>query len=116
MKEKILRVLKSTVRPESLAVEYEVMGESKPHKFDFAVKESSGKMLLLNAVAPHHISVSSKYVAFSDVIHRKGVETDRWAFHDKELPRSDVSLLLQVAQIVPMKALSEGLKRHVPLQ
>ena len=35
LKEKILRVLKSTVRPESLAVEYEVMGESKPHKFDF---------------------------------------------------------------------------------
>jgi hypothetical protein len=116
LKEKILRVLKTTVPPKMLAVEYEVVGESKRHKFDFAVTEFSGRMLLLNAVAPHHISVSSKYVAFSDVIHRKGVETDRWAVHEKELDRSDVSLLLQVAEIVPMQALAEGLKRRVLLQ
>jgi hypothetical protein len=48
-------------------------------------------------LAPHHISVSSKYVAFSDIIHRDDVKTDRWAVHDKDLDLSDVSLLLQVA-------------------
>jgi hypothetical protein len=70
-------------------------------------------MLLLNAVAPHHISVSSEYVAFSDVFHREGVRTDRWAVYDRELDPSDVSLLLQVATIVPMPALSAGLKKLI---
>jgi hypothetical protein len=94
-----------------IVVDYEVVGQSKRHKFDFAVKEFDGSMLLLNAVAPHHISVSSKYVAFSDIIHREGMRTDRWAVHDKELEPSDVSLLLQVAEIVPMQALPKGLSR-----
>jgi hypothetical protein len=116
LKEKILRVLKSTVPPKMLTVEYEVAGESKRHKFDFAVQEFNGSMLLLNAVAPHHISVASKYVAFSDVIHRQDIKTDRWAVHERELDRSDVSLLLQVADIVPMQSLAEGLRRRVLLQ
>ncbi|MBR0974903.1 hypothetical protein [Bradyrhizobium japonicum] len=111
LKDKILRVLKETVPPTTIAVDYEVAGQSKRHKFDFAVTEFDGSMLLLNAVAPHHISVSSKYVAFSDIIHRDDVRTDRWAVHDKGLDAGDVSLLLQVAEIVPMQALSGGLKR-----
>jgi hypothetical protein len=111
LKDKILKVLKSTVPPAMIKVDYEVAGQSKRHKFDFAVTEFDGSMLLLNAVAPHHISVSSKYVAFSDIIHREGVRTDRWAVHDKELESSDVSLLLQVAEIVPMQALPTGLSR-----
>ena len=116
LKERILSVLKTMVPLKMIAVDYEVAGQSKKHKFDFAVTEFSGTTLLLNAVAPHHISVSSKYVAFADVIHRHGFRTDRWAVHDKELDRSDVSLLLQVAEIVPMQALPEGLKRKVLLQ
>jgi hypothetical protein len=111
LKDKILRVLKETVPPTTIAVDYEIAGQSKRHKFDFAVTEFDGSMLLLNAVAPHHISVSSKYVAFSDVVHRDDVRTDRWAVHDKGLDPSDVSLLLQVAEIIPMQALSGGLKR-----
>jgi hypothetical protein len=111
LKDKILKVLKSTVPVSMVAVGYEVAGQSKIHKFDFAVTEFDGSMLLLNAVAPHHISVASKYVAFSDIIHREDVRTDRWAVHDKELEPSDVSLLQQVADIVPMKALQKGLER-----
>ena len=99
-----------------IAIDYEIAGESKKHKFDFAVTEFSGAVLLLDAVAPHHISVASKYVAFSDVSHRRDFRTDRWAVHEKELDASDASLLLQVAEIVPVKALPEGLKRRVLLQ
>jgi hypothetical protein len=111
LKDKILKVLRSTVSHSTIAAEYEVAGKSKMHRFDFAVTEFDGSILLLNAVAPHHISVSAKYVAFSDLIHRDDVRTDRWAVHDRELERSDVSLLQQVADIVPMSALPKGLER-----
>lgn len=97
--------------PTTIAVDYGVAGQSKRHKFDFAVKGFDGSMILLNAVAAHHISVSAKYVAFSDLVHREDVRTDRWAVHDKGLDPSDVSLLLQVAEIGPLQALSGGLKR-----
>ena len=68
-------------------------------------------MLLLNAVSPHHVSISSKYVAFSDIIHREDMRTDRWAVHDRPLDTGDVSLLLQVADIVPLTSLHQGLER-----
>lgn len=116
LKDKILALLNKTVSPSSIAVDYEVAGKSKMHKFDFALKESNGSLLLLNAVAPHHISVSSKYVAFSDVLHREETKTDNWAVHEKDLEPSDISLLMQVAQIVPMKALPLGLKRIMALR
>jgi hypothetical protein len=92
LKDKILKVLKAAVSQSTISIDYEVAGQSKIHKFDFAVKESDDSILLLNAVAPHHISVSSKYVAFSDILHREGIRTDRWAVHDKVLEQSDVSL------------------------
>jgi hypothetical protein len=111
LKEKMLTVLKQTVPPSTIAVGYEVAGKSKIHQFDFAVREFDGSALLLNAVTPHHVSVSAKYVAFSDLIHREGVRTDRWAVHDRPLDGDDVSLLLQVADIVPIDALHKGLQR-----
>jgi hypothetical protein len=116
LKERILSALKVAFPAKMIAVEYEIAGESKKHRFDFAVTETSGSVLLLDAVAPHHISVASKYVAFSDISHRKDLRTDRWAVHEKELDAGDASLLLQVAEIVPVKALPEGLKRRVLLQ
>ncbi|WP_316184253.1 hypothetical protein [Bradyrhizobium sp. SZCCHNRI1003] len=113
LKDKILQVLKTKLPAAMIAVDYEVAGQSKRHRFDFAVKEFDGSMLLLNAVAPHHISISAKYVAFSDVIHREtaGIRVDRWAVHDKNLDAADISLLQQVADIVPMQALPRGLDR-----
>ena len=111
LRDKILSVLKATVSPSTISTEYEIAGQSKRHRFDFAVREFDGSMLLLNAVTPHHVSVSSKYVAFSDVIHREGVRTDRWAVYERELEPSDVSLLQQVADIVPFKGLRPGLHR-----
>jgi len=111
LKQKMLTVLKQTMPPATIAVGYDVAGKSKHHQFDFAVREFDGSMLLLNAVAPHHVSVSAKYVAFSDIIHREGVRTDRWAVHDKPLEPSDVSLLLQVAEIVPLTSFHKGLER-----
>jgi hypothetical protein len=115
LKDKILRSLKSTVPPSMIAVDYEVAGQSKRHKFDFAVTEFDGSMLLLNAIAPHHISVSSKYVAFSDIIHREGIRTDRWAVHDKELEPSfsaDVEYRDITSEGLLRQSSFKGLKRR----
>jgi hypothetical protein len=114
LRDRILSVLKATVAESEIAVEYEILGQSgKLHRFDFAVKEPRDNLLLIHAVAPHHISVSAKYVAFADVIHREGVRTDRFAVHDKPLESGDVSLLQQVADIVPVKSLQHGIQRLV---
>jgi hypothetical protein len=114
LRDRILSVLKATVAESEIAVEYEIPGQSgKLHRFDFAVREPRDNLLLINAVAPHHISVSAKYVAFADVIHREGTHTDRFAVHDKPLESGDVSLLQQVADIVPVKSLQHGIQRLV---
>jgi hypothetical protein len=112
LREKILVVLQRTVRPSDIAAEYAAAGESgKLHRFDFAVTEPQGSLLLINAVAPHHISVSAKYVAFADMLHRPGKQIDRFAVHEKPLDKGDVSLLQQVADIVPFRSLHAGVER-----
>jgi hypothetical protein len=117
LKEKILTVLQTTVAQSKILTEYAAPGQSgKIHRFDFAVIEppdQAGNLLLINAVAPHHISVSAKYVSFADVVHRTDGRIDRFAVHDKPLDPSDVSLLQQVADIVPVKSLHEGVIRLV---
>jgi hypothetical protein len=112
LRDRILSVLKETISQSQIGVEYEIVGQSgKSHRFDFAVREPHDHLLLINAVAPHHISVSSKYVAFADIIRREGEGTDRFAVHEKPLESSDVLLLQQVADIVPVKSLQAGIKR-----
>ncbi len=48
LKEKILTVLRTTVPLDTIAVEYEVAGQSKMHRFDFAVmiRPSPSRMTL----------------------------------------------------------------------
>jgi hypothetical protein len=87
-----------------------VVGRSgKHHRFDFVVR-SFGKVLLLDAVAPHHISIASKYVAFADMAQSRN---KKFAVHDRRLESEDISLLQQVADIVPVTALEGGIKRLV---
>jgi hypothetical protein len=112
LKDRILDILKRTVKQSAIAPEFGVTGKSgKVHHFDFAVRESNKNLLLINAVAPHHISVSSKYVAFADLVFRTDGRIDRFAVHERPLDPSDVSLLLQVAEIVPVKSLRSGIER-----
>jgi hypothetical protein len=112
LRDTILDVLKRTISESDIAIEYEIAGQSgKRHRFDFAVREPRDNLLLINAVAPHHISVSARYVAFADVIHREGESTNRFAVHEKPLESGDVLLLQQVAEIVPVKSLQQGILR-----
>jgi hypothetical protein len=77
-------------------------------RFDILVRRSRDDVLLLNGVAPHHNSVSSKYVSFADTdVPRE----NKFAVHDRPLDTDDVALLTQVAVIVPLATLMNSSER-----
>ena len=68
LKEKIYSVLTETVPATKIAKDYPLTGNSgKRHRFDFAVQRPSDGWLLMDAISPHHMSVATKFLAFSDV-------------------------------------------------
>jgi hypothetical protein len=88
--------------------EYIAVGKSgKEHSFDYGLFDGRDRLVLMSAVAPHHSSISSKYVAFSDT----EAVAHKFAVIDRRLPQDDVSLMQQVAEIVPLRALVEGSRR-----
>jgi hypothetical protein len=115
LRDRIFSVLRQTVPETTISKEASVPGRSgKLHRFDFIIQMTPKHMILIDAVAPHHISIASKYVAFSDV---RAIEQDpykKFAVHDRPLATDDVALLQQVADIVPFKSLRPGLIRVTP--
>lgn len=83
----------------------------KDHVFDFALKGSGNNTILISAIAPHHFSISSKYVAFSDTKISGYENVGRFAVFDRELDSDDAALLAQVADLVPLKSLVSGAAR-----
>jgi len=114
LKDQILSTLYRVVQPRYIAREYEVRGRSgKKHKFDFGVQSALDGIILLNAVSPHHVSISSKYVVFADTSGEYANIRARFAVHDRPLEPEDVSLLQQVADIVPLSSLERGVRRQL---
>jgi hypothetical protein len=102
LKARIFDVLSEVVAKESIAREFEYRGNSgKIHSFDFAVKRKD-EFHLMDAVAPHHVSIAAKYVAFADAGGHSGPE--KYAVFDRELDTGDTALLQQVADLVPFAA------------
>ena len=77
-------------------------------RFDFAIRRDDKHTLLINGVSPHHTSISSKYVAFSD---SDGEKEDKLAVYSRPLQTDDTALLQQVATIVPIAALESRAER-----
>ena len=74
-------------------------------RYDVVIYRSREHLLLINGVLPHHNSISSKYVSFSDTdVPRE----NRLAVHDRELGAGDIALLQQVSHIVPMLRLRKS--------
>jgi hypothetical protein len=65
-------------------------------------------LILINAVSPHPTSISSKYVSFADAANDV---TAKFAVHHKPLEAEDISLLQQVAEIVPFRSVTPGVRR-----
>jgi hypothetical protein len=114
LKDRIFGALKTVVREKSIGRSYSVTGRSgKIHEFDFGVNLDDN-LLLIDAVSPHHVSVSAKYVAFADAgANDNDHALGKFAVFDKILDAGDVSLMQQVADLVPIDALDVGVRRIV---
>ncbi len=107
LKDRIVQVLELS-RPQQIAKDYEHRGRSgKIHTFDFFVRTHDKYAVVMDAVSPHHVSISAKYVAFADLPNEIGLE--KFAVHDRELERDDSALLQQVVSLIPINGLRESL-------
>jgi hypothetical protein len=105
-------VLAKTVDPKVVTKEFPFIGRSgKEHHFDFAIRKRNERLLLIDTVLPHHVSVSAKYVAFADARFDSSNKICRFAVYDRPLDKADASLLQQVADLVPFRSLELGVKR-----
>jgi hypothetical protein len=81
----------------------------KRRKYDFVAESRSG-VLLVNAVTPNHISISSKYVSFAD-LPANDTFLRKVAVFDRPLETPDAALITQVADLMPVSAINESVKR-----
>lgn len=104
LKERIRETLTHITPAERIGTDVEVPGNSGDVRhFDYSVRIANDNLLLLNAVAPHHSSIAAKYVAFADT---KGIEgVSRFAVYDRKLEKGDISLMMQVTELIPLAAL-----------
>jgi hypothetical protein len=110
--EKIFEGLRRVVSPSQIAREYEHRGVSgKRWRFDFGATAGDG-VLLVNAIAPHHVSVSAKYVAFADTpANDDGVK--KLAVYGRRLETEDAALITQVATLVSVESVEAGIRRAI---
>ena len=107
-------VTESVITQSAIADGFDLRGKSgKRHRFDFAVRERAGGLTLIDAVSPHHVSVASRYVAFSDISGANSNLHGRLIVHQKPLDPEDISLLTQFADVVPLASLGVGIRKYV---
>lgn len=108
--ERIYETLAKVVPVQKIAREFEYRGASgKNWRADYAIVTDFSR-LIINAVTPHHASISAKYVAFADIeASERAVE--KFAVFERPLESDDKSLITQVAALVPIKSLAAGTRR-----
>ena len=108
--DKIYEGLSRIVPRNNIAREYEHRGVSgKRWRYDFGATTTSG-LILVNAVAPHHVSVSAKYVAFADTPANED-NLGKLAVYGRKLETEDAALFTQVATLVPIGSVEAGIRR-----
>jgi hypothetical protein len=96
----------------NIAREFEHRGVSgKRWRYDFGATTEAG-LLLVNAVVPHHVSVSAKYVAFADIA-ANDEHTSKLAVYGRRLETEDAALITQVATLVPVDSVPAGVRRVI---
>lgn len=113
LKEKIRSALLKLAPEDHIGTDVEVTGRSgDTRNFDYGVRVANDNLLLVSAVAPHHSSVAAKFVAFADT---KDIDSgiSRLAVYDRPLEKGDISLMLQVTDLVPVTALAEKARRVI---
>ena len=114
LKERVFEILSGAAPVRNVARNFEMTGKSgKRHLFDFGLRLTGDEWLLIDTISPHHVSISSKYVAFADTKNQSDMISRRFAVYDKELETDDATLIQQVADLVPLRGLSGGIKREL---
>ncbi len=111
LKDRIREALRHIAPANRIGEDVEIIGRSGDSRhFDYAVKSDNDNTLLLNAVSPHPNSVAAKYVVFADT---KGLDVgySRFAVYDRPLEKGSMSLMMEVVELVPLKALDPKARR-----
>jgi hypothetical protein len=116
LRDRIYVALSDILPSAQISRSWKVIGKSgKSYEFDFGIRLKAERWLLIDSVSPHHVSIASKYVAFSDTENASGGIAARFAVYDRPLQDEDASLLQQVADLVPITALPAGVRREITL-
>jgi hypothetical protein len=108
--DKIFEGLAKVIAPQFITREFEHRGTSgKRWRYDFGALHGD-RLLLVNAVAPHHVSVSAKYVAFADTPANDD-HIGKLAVYGRKLETEDATLITQVATLVPIASVDAGIRR-----
>lgn len=108
--DQILEALARVIPRASIAQDFEHRGQSgKKWRYDFGAT-ANDNLILVNAVAPHHSSISAKYVAFADT-PEEAEDISKIAVFGRQLETADVALLQQVATLVPLRSVDRGLRK-----
>jgi hypothetical protein len=114
LRDRIYTALVGFLAPTNIARDWQISGRSgKSYEFDFGVRLFGDRWLLIDSVSPHHVSIAAKYVAFSDTRDGPDQIAARFAVYDRPLEADDVSLLQQVADLVPFASLPAGVRREM---
>ena len=108
----IFEALSRIIPRAKIAREFEHRGASgKRWRYDFGAS-ANDNLLLVNAVAPHHASISAKYVAFADTPESE-TEVRKVAVYGAKLEVADAALITQVATLVPIRGVESGVRRVI---
>jgi hypothetical protein len=111
LRDRISHELVQTFSRQRISAEVIRRGESgREYRFDFEVKGDKG-IAVVEAVTPFANSIFSKYTAFSDTkaLYMGG----GFAVHDRELDQKDVTLLSQVADVIPLSRMTVGIQHRL---
>jgi hypothetical protein len=113
LRDRISRELVQTFSRRRISAEVIRKGESgREYRFDFEVKGENG-IAVVEAVTPFANSIFSKYTAFSDT--RALYMGGGFAVHDRELHQQDITLLSQVADVIPLTRMATGIQHRLQI-
>ena len=93
----VFSLLEPSLKEGTISRKFPHRGKSgRSYEFDLAVQERD-RLTLIETVTPRGDSVSSKYIALSDVSSERNIR--KIVAHDDELPEEDIKLLRNVATV-----------------
>lgn len=111
LRTKIHDTLIEIVPPHTVATEYMYRGSSgRLWKIDYAVVEEH-QPLLVKAISPDINSINSNYTTFGDIAEAERDYARRFSVFETDLKHEDRSLMLQVAELVPLVSLNRGVRQ-----